>query len=204
MNEHKQLTLFSNEAPQQGLHLCGVSSRFFTQTIEIDSNFQTPVPICNYMVDMVPENSIKILEPTPGLGNIVNALNAKNRYQIITADDFFLLDKSEKYDCIVMNPPFSSKSAFMNNAPEGVEVTGMKLGYYILTECMKMSNNIIALMPWYTISDSDVRMRYLKSFGIKSLTALPRKTFQYARIQTVIIELEKGYQDETIFRTYRF
>jgi hypothetical protein len=103
-----------------------------------------------------------------------------------------------------MNPPFSSKSAFMKNAPEDVEVTGMKLGYYILTECMKMSNNIIALMPWYTISDSDVRMRYLKSFGIKSLTALPRKTFQYARIQTVIIELEKGYQEETIFRTYRF
>ncbi|MNL79039.1 hypothetical protein D3C87_2055590 [compost metagenome] len=69
---------------------------------------------------------------------------------------------------------------------------------------MKKSDNIIALMPWYTISDSDVRMRFLKDFGIKSLTALPRKTFQYARIQTVIIELEKGYTDETIFRTFRF
>lgn len=203
MNKHKQLTLFLNEAPHQGLHLCG-ASRFFIQTIEVDNNFQTPLPVCNYMVDMVPENSVKILEPTPGLGNIVNALQAKNRYQIITADDFFLLDKSERYDCIVMNPPFSSKSAFMLNAPEGVEVIGMKLGYYILIECMKMSNNIIALMPWYTILDSDVRMRYLKNFGIKSLTALPRKTFQYARIQTVIIELEKGYQEETIFRTYRF
>lgn len=69
---------------------------------------------------------------------------------------------------------------------------------------MEMSDNVIALMPWYTISDSDVRMRYLKDYGIKSLTALPRKTFQYARIQTVIIELEKGYRAETIFRTYRF
>jgi hypothetical protein len=190
--KNKQFNLFSN---------------FYTEnsnSIEIDHNFQTPVPVCIYMVGMVPENAFKILEPTPGLGNIVNVLNAKNRYQVVTADDFFLLDKCEKYDCIVMNPPFSSKSAFMKNAPAGVEVTGMKLGYYILTECMKMSDNIIALMPWYTISDSDVRSRYLESFGIKSLTALPRKTFEYARIQTVIIELCKGYRGQTIYKTFRF
>ena len=171
---------------------------------EVDTNFQTPVPVCNYMVEMVPNNAVKILEPTPGLGNIVKALEAKNRYQIITADDFFLLDKNEKYDCIVGNPPFSSKSAFMDNAPDGVEVRGMKLGYYILKQCMEMSDNVIMLMPWFTISDSDVRLRYIKSFGLISVTALPRKTFEYARIQTVIIELEKGYQSETIFKTFTF
>ena len=77
----------------------------------------------------------------------------------------------------------------------------MRLGYYILTECMKQSDNVIALMPWFTISDSDVRLRTLKEYGLKSLTALPRKTFQYARIQTVIIELNKGYKKDTIFRT---
>lgn len=174
------------------------------KSFEIDSNFQTPPSVCNYMVNMIPSHAIKILEPTPGLGNIVNSLREKDRYQVITADDFFLLDKNEKYDCIVMNPPFSSKSAFTGNAPEGVETRGMKLGYHILKECMKMSDHIIALMPWFTLSDSDVRMRYLKDFGIKSLTALPRKTFQYARIQTVVIELEKGYQNETIFKTYDF
>jgi len=69
---------------------------------------------------------------------------------------------------------------------------------------MKKSNNVIALMPWFTISDSDVRLRFLKNYGLKSLTALPRKTFQYARIQTVIIELQKGYDKETIFKTFQF
>lgn len=78
----------------------------------------------------------------------------------------------------------------------------MRLGYYILTECMKMSNHIIALMPWFTISDSDVRLRFLKHYGLKSLTALPRKTFQYARVQTVVIELEKGFTGDTIFHVY--
>lgn len=48
----------------------------------------------------------------------------------------------------------------------------------------EMSDNIIALMPWFTISDSDVRIRKLMDFGLKSLTLLHRKTFQYARIQT--------------------
>ena len=202
MNETLQLNLFSNEVETPVCVLPRVTSRFCS--FEVDSNFQTPVPICNYMVSMVPENAVTILEPTPGIGNIVNALISKNRYQVITADDFFLLDKSKRYDCIVMNPPFSSKSAFMGNAPVDAEITGMKLGYYILKECMKMSNNIIALMPWYTISDSDVRMRYLRDFGMKSLTPLPRKTFQYARIQTVVIELEKGYQGSTKFYAHQF
>jgi hypothetical protein len=67
---------------------------------------------------------------------------------------------------------------------------------------MKKSNNVIALMPWFTISDSDVRLRFLKSYGLISLTALPRKTFQYARIQTCILQLQKGYTGETIFKVF--
>ena len=171
---------------------------------KVDSNFQTPLPVCSYVVNMIPQHAVKILEPTPGLGNIVKALKDKNIYDVVTAGDFFLLDKNQRYDCIVMNPPFSSKYAFIDNAPNNTYLKGMKLGYHILKECMQMSDNIIALVPWFTISDSDVRMRYLKDYGIKSLTALPRKTFQYARIQTVIIELEKGHQAETLFRTFLF
>lgn len=175
-----------------------------TKKIEIDPNFQTPVPVCDYMVGMVPEGSSTILEPTPGLGNIVKSLEATGHFNITAAEDFFLLDRSRRYDCIVMNPPFSSKSAFMDNAPEGFDEKGMRLGYYMLTECMKMSDNVIALMPWFTLSDSDVRLRFLKSYGIKSLTALPRKTFQYARIQTVIIELEKYWGGKHYFERLTF
>lgn len=31
---------------------------------------------------------------------------------------------------------------------------------------MKMSDNVISLMPWYTISDSDVRMQYTKNLEL--------------------------------------
>lgn len=172
-------------------------------TFEVDPNFQTPMNVCEYMADMIPKWCKAVFEPTPGLGNLVAAAEKKG-FNVLTADDFFTHPKYPRYDAIIMNPPFSSKSAFLENAPIGSETKGMKVGYYILTECMKMSDNIIALMPWYTISDSDVRMRFLESFGIKSLTSLSRKTFQYARIQTVVMVLEKGYKGETIFKTFNY
>lgn len=173
-----------------------------TSGISIDKNFQTPIEVVEFMLSMVPKETKTILEPTPGIGNIVKALRNRN-YDVTAPEDFFLL-KKQMFDCILMNPPFSSKSAYMQNAPHGAETKGMKLGYYILKQCMEMSKNVIALMPWYTIADSDIRLNYLRNYGIKSLTHLPRKTFQYARIQTVIIELEKDYTGEIIFHVFKF
>lgn len=160
--------------------------------------YQTPPEIVKYMCSLIPQNTKTILEPTPGNGNIVSQLSG---YQVTAPTDFFLL-KKQQFDCIIMNPPFSSKFAQMQNAPGNINAKGMRVGYYILTECLKMSNHVIALMPWFTISDSDVRLRNLKKHGLKSITALPRKTFEYARIQTCIFEFEKGYQHETIFKVY--
>ncbi len=162
------------------------------------TDFQTKPEVCKYMVSLLPTGVRTVLEPTPGIGNIVDALAG---YDVTAPKDFFLLDK-KRFDAVVMNPPFSSKYANMENAPAGINKHRMRLGYHILTECMEMSDIIIALMPWFTISDSDVRLRYLKKFGLKSLTALPRKTFEYARIQTVVIELQKGYKSKTIFEVY--
>ena len=99
-----------------------------------------------------------------------------------------------------MNPPFSRKYAY--GVPDEIDQNGLRLGYHILLECMKMSGNIIALMPLFTISDSDVRLRYLKRFGLKSITMLPRKTFKYVRIQTCIFELEKGWDKTTEFKVF--
>lgn len=162
------------------------------------TDFQTPKWAAKYMTSLIPAGARTILEPTPGIGNIVAELNG---YHVTAPEDFFLLP-SQKFDCVVMNPPFSSKFMNLENAPTGNDFKGMRMGYYCLAECMKMSNNVIDLMPWFTISDSDVRLRYLKNYGLISVTALPRKTFQYARIQTCIFQLQKGYTGETIFKVY--
>lgn len=168
----------------------------------IDNRFQTPPVICDYMCSMINSTAVTILEPTPGEGNILRSLDKIDRPLLIMApDNFFEFRNSNnsRYDAVVMNPPFSSKYAF--GVPDDVKEKGMRLGYYILIECMKMSDHVIALMPLFTISNSDVRLRYLKDFGLKSITSLPRKTFQYARIQTCIFELERGYISDTIFKT---
>lgn len=164
-----------------------------------EQQFQTPPPICRYMASLVPKNSRLILEPTPGEGNLVRELDF---YNVVAPNDFFLLDYSIWFDCVVMNPPFSSKQAHMVNAPPALD--GMRFGYYVLNCCMMMSDHIIALMPWFTIIDSDVRLRELQKWGLKSVTALPRKTFNYTRIQTCVLELHKGYKSATQFKVFNY
>jgi len=165
------------------------------------TEFQTPPEVCRYMASLIPDISLTVLEPTPGLGNLAKA--CCDRGKIVTApEDYFLRDKTAKYDIVVTNPPFSSKYLITDNMPPTFTDRGMNAGYRILFECMQHSDQIIALMPWFTLSDSDVRLRFLKKYGIKSITSLPRKTFEYARIQTCIIHLQKGYTGTTEFLVY--
>lgn len=168
----------------------------------IDTNFQTPANVIQYMISLIPENIDDVLEPTPGIGNIVTALCEKG-FTVTSAEDYFLI-KKRRFGAIVGNPPFSSKSADLTNAPVDFPRKGMQVGYEILKGCMEMSDNIIMIVPWFTISDSDVRMRFIKDFGLISVTPLPRKTFNYARIQTVVLNIQKGYKGETLFDTRFF
>ncbi|MFX1704573.1 hypothetical protein PV783_11500 [Chitinophaga sp. CC14] len=57
-------------------------------------DFQTPANIADYMASLVPAGVKTILEPTPGLGNIVSALEWYNllgdtAYNITAPEDFF-------------------------------------------------------------------------------------------------------------------
>jgi type I restriction-modification system DNA methylase subunit len=107
-------------------------------------NFQTPIPICDYMISLIPESAKSILEPTPGDNHIVDRLKFKGYTDITYPDDFFCLNPDLKFDCVIMNPPFSAKYAYLHNAPPHiVDYKGMRLGYFFLLECMKKTNNII-------------------------------------------------------------
>ena len=146
-------------------------------------DFQTPPNICKYMSSFLPDIAGEILEPTKGIGNLVSELEKKGN--VTAPDDFFQLEKST-FDWVVMNPPF----------------TPMKLGYQILYECMEMSDNIIALMPWLTIINSEKRTSDIMSFGLVSITHLPRKIFPGTRVQTCILEMRKAYKQKTEFVNY--
>lgn len=167
--------------------------------LEIHSGFQTPPPVCEYMVDLIPAWCRTILEPFPGVGNLQRAIEGRDKYQVTAPANYFKLPPKKKFDCVVMNPPFSEKFVF-GTPEEWRGYDGMKIGYKLLRDCMAKSRNIIALMPYFTITDSDLRIKYLKNFGIISITGLPRSTFQYSRIQTIILELEKGYSGPTEFK----
>ena len=143
------------------------------------SNFQTAEWVCAIMVNLIPASVHTVLEPTPGDGNLVRALNG---YQVIAPKEFW--DVSGRFDAVVMNPPF----------------TPMEQGYKILYAVMEMSDVVIALMPWFTLINSERRTNYIKGFGLKSITHLPRSAFSGSRVQTCILEMQKGFVGETSIR----
>lgn len=145
-------------------------------------NFQTPKNVCEYMASFLLGNRGLILEPTAGKGNLVKALEQYGK--VIAPDDFYKMEK-RRFEWVVMNPPFSP----------------MKQGYDILYRCMEMTDNIIALMPYLTIINSEKRTNDIMNWGLKSITNLPRSTFKGSRVQTCILEMKHGWVGDTVFKT---
>jgi len=147
------------------------------------SNFQTQKWVCDIMVGLLPDGVSTVLEPTPGEGNLVRALiRALNGYQVTAPQEFW--NVSGRFDAVVMNPPF----------------TPMEQGYRILYAVMEMSDIVIALMPWLTLINSEKRTKDIKCYGLKSISHLPRSAFAGARVQTCILEMQKGFVGETSIR----
>jgi type I restriction-modification system DNA methylase subunit len=88
---------------------------------------------------------------------------------------------SGRFDAVVMNPPF----------------TPMERGYRILYAVMEMSNVVIALMPWLTLINSKRRTKDIETFGLKEVIHLPRDVFPGSRVQTCILNMQKGYTGKT-------
>lgn len=142
-------------------------------------DFQTQEWVCEFMVGLLPDSVRTVLEPTPGEGNLVKALNG---YQVTAPQEFW--NTQGCYDAVVMNPPF----------------TPMEQGYKILFATMEMSDIVIALMPWLTLINSEKRTKQIKEFGLKSVNHLPRSAFPGSRVQTCVLEMHRGYVGETRMR----
>jgi hypothetical protein len=156
----------------------------FTESVD----FQTPIPVCNYMADLLPNNVQSVLEPTPGIGNLVHAIQNRSVIVYTPEGDFWNMKHDIKYDAVVMNPPFTPTSE----------------GYRYLKVCMELSDRIVALLPWFIIINSERRLRDIKSFGLVSVTHLPRKTFPGARIQCCVLEMNRNFDGHTRFKNLDF
>lgn len=168
---------------------------------QLADDFQTPAVVCDYCVSLLSFGVKTVFEPTPGKGNMVLALARKLKTVVIPdhGDYFRHIKPTIKYDAVAMNPPFSSKF-LTGQIPEDWKDVGMKAGYRMLFECMELTDEVVAIVPWFLITDSDARVRHLKDYGLVSVTHLPRKTFNYARIQCVVLHLKRGYDGNTDFR----
>ncbi len=152
-----------------------------------NTDFQTPEWVCKLMIDLIIIKSIDdipntILEPTAGEGNLVKAINTRFPNSIIYTPRRFE-DFNTKVDYIIANPPF----------------TPMKYGYTILNKCFELSDNLIFLMPWLSIINSERRTKKYIENGLKTIIHLPRKAFSGSRVQTCILMFQKKYRGDIIF-----
>jgi len=163
----------------------------------ISEQFQTPPFVARYMISLIPDGVKTVLEPTPGQGNIVKELNG--RYEVIAPQDFFLW-QAERVDCVVMNPPFTDKEVVIENAPREVKkLKGADIGYWLLYQMLDISDNVIALVPWYAVINSKKRVVEYMRYGLVSVTNLSRSVFK-TRVQVCILQFCKGYENKTEFR----
>lgn len=149
---------------------------------------QTPPHIAEHMAILlswldIPLNSI--LEPHPGAGNLVDALKKwYDESKIKTYRSFEAIPKTKRFDAIVMNPPFDNT------------------GWIHLQHCLTKSKNIICLLPWSLLLNSENTINILLKFGLKRIIHLPRNSFTN-RVQCCIVVLKKGYQGETRYSLYK-
>lgn len=160
-------------------------------------NFQTPENVCDYMVSLLPRmyamaDKHRFLEPTPGEGNLVRAIEKKN-FRCICPEpgesywDWLLLPyRSRPFDAVCMNPPF----------------TPMAEGWRYMENAMELTDNIVALLPFLLLINSDKRMKKLFDFGLLSVTHLPRKTFPDNRVQCCIVQLQRGFSGKASFKSF--
>lgn len=149
-------------------------------------NYQTRPDVAEYMASLLPKVPYRqcILEPTPGAGNLVAA--AKKYGDVIAPVLFENLNKQLRFDCAIMNPPFSP----------------MALGYQYLLDVMLMTDEIVALLPWFIYINSDKRSRFFHEYGLILVTHLPRNVFPGCRIQCCIFKFSKGYMGITTLNNY--
>lgn len=142
-------------------------------------DFQTPAWVCCLVVRRIPLSAKTILEPTPGEGNLVKAIKAQfPKATVYEGMPFHCVD------CIVANPPF----------------TPMRLGYEMLDTFFKLSGNIIIIMPWLALINSQKRTHEYIERGLKQIIHLPRSAFAGSRVQACILIFEKGYQGDIRFQ----
>lgn len=150
-----------------------------------NTDFQTPDWVCDIMTELILGYPETILEPTPGAGNLFQSISKRLPKSIIYAPKHFEEFNIERVDLIVANPPF----------------TPMSQGYQLLDRFFDISDNIIILMPWLALINSESRTKRYIDHGLKEIHHLPRRAFPGSRVQACILVFQKGYNGEIRFKS---
>lgn len=166
----------------------------------IDTNFQTPKPVAEYMMRMAkkywdqhkeyPGDMAEVLEPTPGEGNLIKAGNDHGftMYGPGSDQDYWnswvYQQKPNYFDMVIMNPPFNPHT----------EMT------CFMEDAMNKAPYVVALLPVNSIT-SHKKLTLFMNYGLASVTMLSRNTFPN-KVAVCILELKNGHSGITTFKQF--
>lgn len=144
-----------NKKKRMGMIFEDLREKKFT----LGDNYQTPKEAVLYLFPYL-KNEWVIWECAEGDGNISSVLR-ENGFKVIGTDitkgQDFLTYQPEAYDCIITNPPFSKKTAFLERA-------------------YSLNRSFAFLLPITALEGKKRQMLY-KKYGIEIL--LPPKRIEY-------------------------
>lgn len=130
------------------------------KSVKSADDFQTPPTALTPLLPYLKKEWL-ILECAEGKGNLTKALREKGfnviGTDILTGTDF-LIDKIDKFDCIITNPPYSKKEEF-------------------ITRCYTLGKPFALLMP-LTALEGQKRQALYKKYGLQIILLNRRINFE--------------------------
>jgi hypothetical protein len=80
---------------------------------------------------------------------------------------------------------------------------GMDIGCKMLDDFFIIADDIIILLPWSALINSERRTKKYIEKGLKKIIHLPRKAFPGSKVQTCVLVFRKGYHAILFLRTQK-
>lgn len=151
------------------------------------NEYYTPEWLSEYMISLIDkEIPFSVFDPTPGPNSsILSAVRKVYPCNVSVEElkgDFWDIDISH-VDIIVANPPFFPYSKV----------------YQYLERFILIADQIICIIPWYTIINSERRTEKIIKSGLKRIVNVSRSAFPKIRVQICVLDIQKGYCGDAVF-----
>lgn len=161
------------------------------------AQFWTPPQVAQMMVDLIPKGTRTILEPSCGNGAILrllpdHAVGLEIDPKLTdTPTDFFDYSTDNKFDCVIMNPPYI-RAKNIEGKTVGLSGHANMYAHFIWKSVLHLTENgcIICIVPteiWYATGNKELNDLMFSQGTVTDLIRFKKSPFLPSVTQEVCI-----------------